>query len=127
MLNQIYDALMADPYISAQAGNRIKFYEYPETGDVSVPYVVIDPLAPGQASDFADDTWLTDEYMYQIDVWSKNHDVTKEISKKIRKVLSSIGLREMKGQGVDEYDKATGIYRVARRFTGKEYNENIEE
>ncbi|KHE73155.1 hypothetical protein [Halobacillus sp. BBL2006] len=127
MLNQIYEAMMADSYISGQASGRIKFYEYPETGSVTAPYVVIDPLAPASASDFADNTWLTDEYLYQIDVWTKDREITDKLSKRIRKVLWEIGLYEKRGQGVDEWDEDTGIFRIARRYEGKAYNENIEE
>ena len=35
VLGMIYDALMADPSIKEKANGRIKFYEFPETGEVT--------------------------------------------------------------------------------------------
>lgn len=126
MEGEIYEALMSDDFIASEAAGRIKYYKFPPTGDITAPYIVIDPLTPGQASDFADNTWLTDDYLYQIDVMTLNRMRTKELAKRVRKVLDVIGLREHKS-GVDEWDEDTGIFRIARRYSGKKYNENIEE
>lgn len=125
MMMVIYNALIADEYIKQQAFGRIKFYEYPETGSVTQPYIVIDPLGPPLSDDYADNKPLTDEYLYQIDVWTKNRLVTKELAKRIKDTMQELGFGYFAG-GVDEYDKATGIYRDARRFKGKAYTEEVE-
>lgn len=124
VLTMIYNELMKDEYIVAQAKGRIKFYEYPETGDVTAPYIVIDPLDSPLPSDYADDSWLTNDYMFQIDVWTKNRLITMKLSKHVQDALWNIGF-PARG-GVDEYDKDTKIYRVAKRYRGKVYTEEFE-
>ena len=125
-INKLYDALMADPLIQQKVGKRIKFYEYPATGDVSGVRIVIDPLDSPTASDFADNKWLTEDYLYQIEVWSKSMTDTRTIADRIRKVMWSINFRQY-GGGLDEWDKETGIYRDARRYRGKVYIDFEEE
>jgi hypothetical protein len=116
----IYNKLLEDPFIAEHARGRIKFYEYPETGDVTRPYIVIDPLDVPLPSDYADDDWLTLDYMLQIDVWTKDRTLTRQLSYQTAEVLWDIGLRNY-GGGVDEWDKDSGIFRQARRFRTKRY------
>lgn len=118
----IYNAMMADDYIKNKATGRIKFYEYPETGDVINPYIVIDPLGPPLPTDYADNTPLTDDYIFQIDVWTKDRLITKELAKQVSKTMRSLGYGYFAG-GVDDYDKETGIFRDARRYRGKAYTD----
>lgn len=125
MMMVIYEAMMADDYIKQQAAGRIKFYEYPETGSVTQPYIVIDPIGPPLPDDYADNKPLTDEYLYQIDVWTKSRLVTKELAKHIKDVMKELGFGYFAG-AADQYDKATGIYRDARRYKGKAYTEEVE-
>lgn len=120
VIYKIYDALKADALIQEKVGDRIKFYEYSETGDVSGPVIIIDPIAPSMPADFADNQWLTEDYLYQIDVWSKSMSDTKDIADRIRKVMWSINFGQS-ATGPDEWDKDTGIYRDARRYRGKVY------
>lgn len=117
-LMKLYTALMADAFIAEQANGRIKFYEYPETGDVSGPYIVLDPLGSPLADVYGDDNPIVEEYLIQIDVWTKNRALTRQIAKRVTEILrqNSFGYT---GSGVDEYDKETGIFREARRYTGK--------
>jgi len=124
MLEKIYDALVSDDYIKEQAMGRIKYYEYPATGDVKKPYIIIDPLDVPLPSDYADDTWLTDDYMYQIEVWSKDRRTTNKISSRIRHTLWNIGFSQ--GTGVDEWDKDVNIFRDARRYRGKAYRDDFD-
>lgn len=117
---KIYEALQADPLIREKVGKRIKFYEYPDTGDVSGARIIIDPLDTPIPDDYADDKWLTEDFLYQVEVWSKSEADTKAIAGRIRKVMWSINFRQ-NGGGMDEWDKETGIYRDARRYRGKVY------
>lgn len=125
MMTVIYNTLLADEYIKGQASGRIKFYEYPSSGGITGPSIVIDPLGPPQSADYGDNEPITDDYLYQIDVWTKNRLVTKELSSRVQKAMRSIGFGYFAG-GVDEYDKDTGIYRDARRYRGKAYTEEFE-
>lgn len=118
----IYNALIADEFIAKEAEDRIKYYEYPESGEVEKPYIIIAPLDVPAPSDFADDTWLTFDCLYQIDVWTKNRTTTRQIGERIHQILWKLGLRQ--NGGLSEYD--SGIFRDARRFRGKLYREDFD-
>jgi Protein of unknown function (DUF3168) len=121
MIYKVYEVLKTSNLIQEKVGSRIKFYEYPPTDKVQGVYIVIDPLETPRPGDYADNKWLTDEYFYQIDVWSKSRNDTEEVAKEIHKILrEGLGFAKY-GSGVDEWDKETGIYRDARRYRGKEY------
>jgi hypothetical protein len=121
MLDSIYSVLKTSSLIQQKVESRIKFYEYPPTETVQGVYIVIDPLDTPRPGDYADNEWLTDEYFYQIDVWSKSRIDTKEIAKEVRNILrKELGFSQY-GTGVDEWDRETGIYRDARRYRGKDY------
>lgn len=120
----IYNALMANETIVKEAKGRIKFYEYPETGDVTGAYIVIDPLDSPLAADYADNTWLTWDYLFQLDVWTKDRQLTNTLMKEVNKTLWDIGFHQSGGTG-DEWDKDTGIFRQAKRFRGKIYRKQL--
>jgi hypothetical protein len=123
MIEKIYEAFKADPFINEKVGDRIKYYEYPAAGDVTGPYIIIDPLAPPTPGDYADNEWLTDEHLIQIEVWSKNRLDTGAIAKQIRLVMwMSLGFGQL-SSGVNEWDKDLQVYRDARRYKGKTYIE----
>jgi hypothetical protein len=123
VIYKIYEAFLVDPLIQSKTNGRIKFYEYPAAGDVTGPCIVIDPIAPPLPGDFADNKWLTDEYLFQIEVWSKSHEDTESIAKQIRRVMwEGLSFAQM-GTGVDEYNEELTIYRDARRYRGKTYVE----
>ncbi|MGE6379978.1 hypothetical protein [Peribacillus muralis] len=125
VLKMVYDALIADPIINEKAAGRIKFYKFPETSSVTTaPNIIIDPLDVPLPEDFADDTWLTYDCLYQIEVWSKNRTNTRELAEQIEKVMWDFGFSQ--GSGPDEFDEATGIYRDARRYRGKLYRGDLD-
>lgn len=123
MMN-LYNVLMADAYINEKAAGRIKFYEYPATADVTAAYIVIDPLSTPIDSNFADDEVIAEEYLFQIDVWTKSRIDTAELSKRIKSTLRANGYYYFAG-GVNEYDKETKIYRDARRYRKKVNSEEV--
>lgn len=123
-LTMIYEAFIENPFIYDNAFGRIKYYEYPETGEVNKPYVVIDPLDAPLPSVYADDKWLTHDYMVQIDVWTKERQITRQLSTEIAQTMWNLNFGQY-GGGTNEWDKATGIYREARRYRGKIYREII--
>lgn len=125
VLTIINDALIANEYIQSQvAKGRIKFYEYPETGNMKDPFIIIDPLDVPKPSDFADGTWLTNDFLLQIDVWSKNRAITRKLAEQVQLVMWDLGLYQ--NGGVDEWDKETGIFRDARRYRGKIYRDDLD-
>lgn len=119
MIWDIYNVLIADELINEKAGNNIKFYRYPEAKDVKETHIIIDPIGTPKPSDYADDTWLTDDYIFQIDVWSTDFQEAGIIASKIRELMWEINFRQF--DGIDEYDKDFNIFRDARRYRGKKY------
>lgn len=134
VINAVYDALLADDVIREETSfrnewgdmdHRIKFYEYPESGNVDGPFIIIDPLGPPLDSDYGDDEPIAEEYLYQIDVWTKKRTLTKDLAKRAKKALRKAGFYYYSG-GLDEYDPDSKVFRDARRFRGKVYTEEFE-
>lgn len=105
--------------------HQITAHDAPETFNKSVPYIVIDPLDVPTPADYADNKWLSDEYLLQIEVWTttKDEKICKEIAKRIRKIMWQLNFSQ--GGGIDEYDMAAKIARDARRYRGKIYIEEL--
>lgn len=123
MLYKVYDALNTSDLIKEKVGKQIKFYKYPSTDNMQGVYIVIDPIDVPKPGDYADNKWLTDEYFYQIEVWSMNLFDTQAVAKEVRNVMwNELGFAQLI-PGLDEFDEDTGIYRDARRYRGKEYVE----
>ena len=124
VLNRIYEALSSDALIASKVETRIKYYTYPETGDVTKPYIVIDPLMPPVPGDYADNNWMTEEHLIQIDVWAKTRADKDLLGNQIQLVMREVGFYQS-GSGVDEYDKDVQIYRDGRRYLGKFYRDDL--
>ena len=114
-LKRISEALSSDPLIAAKVETRIKYYVYPDTADVTKPYVVIDPLRPPVPDDYADNDWMTETHLIQIDVWAKTRADKDLLGNQIQLVMREVGFYQS-GSGVDEYDKDVQIYRDGRRY-----------
>ena len=123
MIWTIYNLLLADSVVNDLAGNRIKFYKYPEPNDVKETHIIIDPLDPPKPGDYADDKWLTDDYLFQIDVWSKDMAERDLIAAKIQSLMWGMNFRQV--GGMDEYDNEYDIFRDARRYRGKAYRKDF--
>ena len=122
-LMKLYNALLADSQIVEKVGERIKLYEYPETGDVTGPVIIIDPLSEPSESDYGDDNPITEELPIQVDVWSRDAYDTKLVAKRVTKVFREIGYNYT-AAGPNSYEQ--GIFRSVRRYTGKYYTEEFE-
>lgn len=123
ILDLIYQKLMANDFVKGQAAGRIKYYEYPETGDVKNPFIIIDPLDDGDPVDFADNTWTKLDFLIQIDVWTLNRKTTLNLGNTVRDVMwEGLGLRQIKGP--NEYDEK--VYRKADRYRGTLYREDFD-
>ncbi|SEH78440.1 hypothetical protein SAMN05192559_10498 [Halobacillus karajensis] len=123
-LQEIYDALIADPYIKAQAAERIKFYEFPEAESLVNTHIIIDPLDVPRPAEFADDMWLKESHLYQIDVWSKDNSITESLAVHIQNLMWSLGFAQR--GGVPEWDKDFNVFRDARRYTGTVYRDDFD-
>lgn len=119
----VYQVLITDDYIKEKAFNRIKFFEYPETGEVTVPFIIIEPVNSLDPSEFADNNWLAYDCNLQIEVWSPERVITNTLADKIRDVLwERIGLKQ--NSGPQEYEN--GVFRDARRYTGTIYRSDLD-
>jgi hypothetical protein len=113
----IYNQLISNELIVSLCADRIKFYEYPETGDTSKPFIVIDPLDVPVPTVYASNENHANEYLYQIDVESTNRLQVKEIQTEIKNELKKLGFGQLK-DGLDEYFKETKRFVDARRYQG---------
>jgi hypothetical protein len=113
----IYNQLISNEMIVSLCEDRIKFYEYPETGDTSKPFIVIDPLDVPVPTVYASNGNHANEYLYQIDVESMNRLQVKKIQAEIKKELKKLGFGQLK-DGLDEYFKETKRFVDARRYQG---------
>lgn len=124
MLNKIYEALRSDAFILEKVEERFKYYTYPETGDVKKPYIIITPLSPPDPGDYADNHWLTEESLIQIDVWAKTRLDKDLLGAQIQNVMWSMGFGKS-GTGIDEHDKEVDIFRDGRRYNCKIYTHEL--
>ncbi|MGN7392818.1 DUF3168 domain-containing protein [Peribacillus frigoritolerans] len=113
----IYNQLISNEMIVSLCADRIKFYEYPETGDTSKPFIVIDPLDVPVPTVYASNENHANEYLYQIDVESTNRLQVKKIQAEIKRELKKLGFGQLK-DGLDEYFKETKRFVDARRYQG---------
>lgn len=70
-------------------------------------------------SDYADDENSSVEHSYQIDIWGKDNNQVKKISKEVYKILKENNFEFQEGATLNEAD--TGIYRKALRVNYTEY------
>lgn len=117
MLMKIYNALIANSYIEKHAANRIKFYEYPETGDKSGAFITLRPLSPQENAYFASDQAMAIHFWYQIDCESVDRTEVKMLQWHIKNEMKKLGFTQT-SDGLDEYFKETKRFVDARRYVG---------
>lgn len=128
VLETVYNALKSDSFINGEVGSRIKYYDYPATGDIAGPTIVLEEVGPPIPSDYADNNWMTDEFMVHIEVWVKGNGGRKKrdaIATRIRQIMwDKLGFAQTSGMN-PEWDKDTNTYRDARRYRGKVYRNDL--
>ena len=116
MMMEIYTALCADQLISENVTKeRIKFYEAPETLDVSKPFIIIDALSPQTSENFAANKVVSKQFSYQINVETPDRVLTKRISRSVSYIMRNLDFGQLNG-GLDTYFKETKRYVDARRY-----------
>lgn len=114
----VYETLIQDSFVLDNAAGRIKYYKYPETGEVDEKvFIIIDPLDVPVPSDFGDNRWIAHDTLLQIEVWSKDRKLVKEVAERIQKMMWNFAAGFSQTGGRDEYD--VGIFRDSRRYRGK--------
>lgn len=126
----IYNLLKADSFVNQHVQN-IKFYEYPEVGSISEPYIVLDEIDGALPMEYADDDPMAESELIQIDVYVKQRTginartLCKELDNRIKKVIwDGLGMYNT-SNSKPEYDKEFQLYRRASRFEGAFYYEKI--
>ena len=116
MMMEIYTALCADQLISENVTKeRIKFYEAPETLDVSKPFIIIDALSPQTSANFTANKVVSKQFSYQINVETPDRVLTKRISRSVSYIMRNLDFGQLNG-GLDTYFKETKRYVDARRY-----------
>ncbi len=114
---EVYDALIANETILTKVGKtNIKFYEAPETLDVSKPFIIIDVFdGPQTNAYYMADKPVSLKFNFQINVESLNRLLTKEIAKAVKGVMQAQGFGQLNG-GLDTYFNETKRFVDARRY-----------
>lgn len=126
----IYNLLKADDFIS-QHVNVIKFYEYPETGSITEPYIILDEIDGALPTEYADNDPMAESELIQVDVYVTQRSginartLCKTLDNRIKQIIwDELGMYNT-ANSKPEYDTDFNLYRRASRFEGAFYYEQI--
>ncbi|EAG9976050.1 MULTISPECIES: DUF3168 domain-containing protein [Listeria] len=120
ILNIIYTTLSKNDIIHTTCEERIKYYDFPSTGDSNKTFLLIIPLDVPVPTNFSSNESTWEDFLVQIDVQSDNRLTAKQIQEEIRKEMKRIGFGQLAG-GLDEYFPETGRFVDARKYSGLPY------
>jgi len=116
MMMEIYNKLCLNEFISLNVtAERIKFYEVPETLDVTKPFIIIDVFSPQSNAYFASNKEMSKQFNYQLSVESQDRIMTKRLSREISYIMRDFGFVQLK-DGLDEYFSETKRFVEAHRY-----------
>ncbi|EAE4549599.1 DUF3168 domain-containing protein, partial [Listeria monocytogenes] len=113
ILNIIYTTLSKNDIIHTTCEERIKYYDFPSTGDSNKTFLLIIPLDVPVPTNFSSNEAMWEDFLVQIDVQSDNRLIVKQIQEEVRKEMKQIGFGQLAG-GLDEYFPETGRFVDAR-------------
>ncbi|HDZ8650467.1 TPA: hypothetical protein RUU96_002561 [Staphylococcus aureus] len=116
ILDIIKSILVSDEIISSHLGERVYYYQVTENADTSKAFIVLTPISDVPFH-YASDKYLSEQFLIQIDVESESHQITTNITKKIRYLLYQHGLFQASSQ-LDAYFDKTKRYVMSRRYQG---------
>ncbi|KAA9520750.1 DUF3168 domain-containing protein [Listeria monocytogenes] len=120
ILNIIYTTLSKNDIIHTTCEERIKYYDFPSTGDSNKTFLLIIPLDVPVPTNFSSNEAMWEDFLVQIDVQSDNRLIVKQIQEEVRKEMKQIGFGQLAG-GLDEYFSETGRFVDARKYSGLPY------
>ncbi|EAG2417932.1 DUF3168 domain-containing protein [Listeria monocytogenes] len=120
ILNIIYTTLSKNDIIHTTCEERIKYYDFPSTGDSNKTFLLIIPLDVPVPTNFSSNEAMWEDFLVQIDVQSDNRLIVKQIQEEVRKEMKRIGFGQLAG-GLDEYFPETGRFVDARKYSGLSY------
>ncbi|HHQ0483544.1 TPA: DUF3168 domain-containing protein [Listeria monocytogenes] len=119
-MNVIYTTLSKNDIIHTTCEERIKYYDFPSTGDSNKTFLLIIPLDVPVPTNFSSNESTWEDFLVQIDVQSDNRLTAKQIQEEVRKEMKRIGFGQLAG-GLDEYFPETGRFVDARKYSGLPY------
>ncbi|EAF8996892.1 DUF3168 domain-containing protein [Listeria monocytogenes] len=119
-MNVIYTTLSKNDIIHTTCEERIKYYDFPGTGDSSKTFLLIIPLDVPSPTVYSSNTNTMEDFLVQIDVQSNDRLIVKKIQDEVRKEMKQIGFGQLAG-GLDEYFPETGRFVDARKYNGLPY------
>lgn len=129
ILETVHNKLKADSFIKGEVGDRIKYYDYPATGDRFGATIVLEEVDAPKPGDYADNNWMTDDFFVHIEVWVNGTGGRKKrdaIANRIRQVMwNELGFAHASSMK-PEWDKETNTFRDARRYRGKFYRDDLD-
>ncbi|EAF1758993.1 DUF3168 domain-containing protein [Listeria monocytogenes] len=120
ILNIIYTTLSKNDIIHTTCEERIKYYDFPSTGDSNKTFLLIIPLDVPVPTNFSSNESTWEDFLVQIDVQSDDRLTVKQIQEEVRKEMKQIGFGQLAG-GLDEYFPETGRFVDARKYSGLPY------
>ncbi|ECB9551382.1 DUF3168 domain-containing protein [Listeria monocytogenes] len=120
ILNVIYTTLSKNDIIHTTCEERIKYYDFPGTGDSNKTFLLIIPLDVPVPTNFSSNEAMWEDFLVQIDVQSDDRLTVKQIQEEVRKEMKQIGFGQLAG-GLDEYFPETGQFVDARKYSGLPY------
>ncbi|AHL18789.1 TPA: DUF3168 domain-containing protein [Listeria monocytogenes] len=120
ILNIIYTTLSKNDIIHTTCEERIKYYDFPSTGNSNKTFLLIIPLDVPVPTNFSSNEAMWEDFLVQIDVQSDDRLTVKQIQEEVRKEMKQIGFGQLAG-GLDEYFPETGRFVDARKYSGLPY------
>src|SRR5699024_10997075 len=108
ILDKVYKIIKDDEvgrsYVESETdGLRIRYFEYPETADMSGSWIVLESILNSLLSGSADETWVSYDYLLHFEVWSRKREDNLILANLIRD-LSWDKLKFKQNDSIDAYD-----------------------
>lgn len=132
LMMEMYTAFTNDSEISEHV-KSIRFFDYPNANDVVNPIIVIDDLTTPIPTDYADNDYLSQINIYQIDLFIKQNNTTNgrllsnSLILRIQRIMWEQFGFHVSMSGKPEYIKDFNLFRTTISFTGKNYNREMEQ
>ncbi|AQL56417.1 hypothetical protein [Abyssicoccus albus] len=133
ILMKIYEVIKSDDKLSELLDQKeeIFFNRYPEVESIEGPCIIIDDIITPMPKEYADNNYMTHNYIVQIDVYTKVNVginarlLRDEITERIIEVLKQELSVDHISSGQPEYDDEYQIYRSSNRFEGTFYKKEL--
>jgi hypothetical protein len=128
----MYEAFKNDPELS-QHVKIIKFFDYPNANDIKDPIIVIDDLTTPIPQDFADNDYLSHQFIFQVDLFVKQNTgingrlLSSRLILRVQRIMWEVFGFSVNMSGKPEYLKDFNLYHQTITFTGKKYINEMEQ